>query len=99
MAHFHKKRIEMNIARKILLADTVAGKKYYEILKTQPLTEIKFLPKEINSPQTTWVYGNKIAIVLASEKFPFCSIIENEDIAKGYRGYFNMLWKQTKAVN
>lgn len=93
MQQFGKRRVELGIKRKILLANNALGRKSYSTFKKQELVEIKYLPEDVPKPQTIWIYGNKVGIVLASEEYPICFLIENESIAKSYLGYFNLLWK------
>ena len=62
---------------------------------TIPLSEIKYLPKEMNSPTATNIYGDKVAIILWSEE-PFAILIHQKEIADSYRNYFGLLWKQAK---
>ncbi|MFA6268701.1 MAG: helix-turn-helix domain-containing protein [archaeon] len=90
-----KRRVREGIERKILLANTPRGKEYYKKYKTQKLAEIRFLPKEIDNPQTIWIYGNKIITLLVSDQYPVAVLIENETIAKSYKGYFEILWKNS----
>jgi len=64
-----------------------------EIPKT--LNEVRFL-KNFAEPLTqTIVYGNRTAIIVWTEK-PTALLIENEDVAKSYREFFNALWEEAK---
>jgi sugar-specific transcriptional regulator TrmB len=63
----------------------------YEI----PLSEIKYLPKEFDSPSATNIYGNKVAIILWTEE-PFAILINQKEIADAYRNYFELMWKIAK---
>ena len=67
------------------------GKTDYKI----PLSEIKYLPKEFNSPSATNIYGNKVAIILWTEE-PIAILINQKEIADSYRHYFELLWKTAK---
>ena len=67
------------------------GKVDYKI----PLAEIKYLSKEFNSPSSTNIYGNKVAIILWTEE-PIAILINQKEIADSYREYFNILWKAAK---
>ncbi len=60
-----------------------------------PLSEIKYLPKEMDSPTATNIYGDKVAIILWSEE-PFAILIKQKEIADSYMNYFELLWKQAK---
>lgn len=95
LEQFAKKRVKLGIRRKVLIVDTKEGREYYRILKKQNLTQVKFLPKEIQQPQTIWVFGNKVAIILVSLEYPAVFLIDNKEIAHSYREYFNVLWKKS----
>ncbi|MEK6886908.1 MAG: helix-turn-helix domain-containing protein [Nanoarchaeota archaeon] len=60
-----------------------------------PLSEIKYLPTQFNSPTATNIYGNKVAIILWTEE-PFAILINQKEIADSYRNYFELLWKMAK---
>lgn len=94
LEQFAKKRVKLGINRRVLLVDTKEGRAYYRILKKQGLVQIKFLPKEIQQPQTIWVFDNKVAIILVSLEYPTVFLIDNKEIADSYKEYFNLLWKR-----
>jgi len=59
-------------------------------------TTYKFLPKEFFEPTSTFIYGDKIAIIIFSE--PLCGLIINSKLlANAYRKQFEVLWKFAKA--
>lgn len=64
-------------------------------LKKLPLTKIKFLPKEFAQFQETVIVNEYVAInVFVNEGYSF--LIKDKEVAKGYRKYFELLWKQAK---
>jgi sugar-specific transcriptional regulator TrmB len=83
-----KKRQEKKIKTRIIFQ-----KLKEEKIKRIPLSEIRFLPKEFASPTAINIYGNKVAIILWSKKNPLAIVIKQEEIAQGYKNYFNLLWK------
>lgn len=95
--NFSKRREKAKIKRKVLIADTLDGRKHYGTLKKEKLVEVKFLPREIKNVQTTWIYGDKVAIILVSEEYPIATLIENKQIADNYRFLFSMIWKVGKS--
>ena len=96
VTHFSKKRQELKIKRKILIAKTSIGKKYAKELEQQTYTKVKFLPKQILNPQTIWIYMDKVITINVSKEHPLLFMIQNKEIADSYRDYFNLLWKKTK---
>lgn len=91
---FAEKRVEFGIKRKVLLVDSKEGRVYHKVLKRQGLVKIKFLPREIQQPQTIWIFDDMIAIILVSPEYPVIFLIDNKEIARSYKEYFNLLWKK-----
>lgn len=57
--------------------------------------EIRILPKELESPTATYIYGNKVTIWLWFD-VPIVILIDSEEVSDSYRSYFELLWKQSK---
>jgi sugar-specific transcriptional regulator TrmB len=83
---FDKRRVEKKIKTRIIFN---RGKKTPRI----PLSEIRFLPEKYTSPLAVNIYGDKVAIILWSKEKPFAIVINEKDIAEGYRKYFELMWK------
>lgn len=64
-----------------------------KVLKTS-LTEFKAIPIEYSSPNTTLIYGEKVAIILYT-KIPTVILIQNSELAKSYSEHFRLMWKQS----
>ena len=61
-----------------------------------PLSEIKYLPQKYTSPLAVNIYNNKVAIILWSKENPIAIVINNKEIAEGYKKYFELMWKIAK---
>ncbi len=59
-------------------------------------TTYRFLPKEFSDPTSTFIYGDKITIVLFGAPLHGL-IIESKMLANAYRKQFNLLWKLAKS--
>ncbi|MCK4649632.1 TrmB family transcriptional regulator [Candidatus Pacearchaeota archaeon] len=59
------------------------------------MNRVKFISKEYQSPASTFVYGNKVAIFI-HENPVIIILIESKKLAKSYRNYFKILWKVAK---
>ena len=57
------------------------------------LWHVKELPPRFYTPAATFIYGNKVAIILEKASNPVAVLIENKEIADGYRKQFNALWQ------
>jgi len=63
--------------------------------KRIPLAEIRYLPEKYANPLAINIYGNKVAIILW-KKNPVCVVLNEKEIADGYRKYFELMWKIAK---
>jgi sugar-specific transcriptional regulator TrmB len=71
-----------------LLTPEIFGMKVYK-----KIFEVRDISKEFYTPAATFIYGNKVAVILESKVNPIGIIIENKEIADGYRKQFEALWK------
>lgn len=60
-------------------------------------TQYREFPIEVISPSTMNIYGDKVAILIWNET-PEAIMIENEDINKTFRSYFEFMWKHAKPL-
>lgn len=91
--HYDRERTRKNITVKIVFDESVKNDKYVRSIQK---AEIRFMPKEYSSPAAINVYGDNVTIILWSEE-PIAIVIKNEQIADGYRKYFNLLWSIAKS--
>ncbi len=62
-----------------------------DLLNKLPYTESRYLPKEYDSPVATSICGDEVVLILYTKK-PLVIQIKNEQIAKSYKKYFDLLW-------
>lgn len=85
--YFQKEKKKRKIRSKILM-----GEQYRtQWTVTGSYGEFRFL-RDYQPPILTYVYGNKVAIIVWSET-PTAFIMESKEAAEGYRSYFELLWK------
>lgn len=94
---WHKKRLRQKIQYKGLIARSKEGRKRAKEFLEMGLVQIKFLPKYVKQPQTIWIFGNKVAIILVSVEQPVIFLINNKEITNSFRDYFNVMWKMSKS--
>src|SRR3989344_6526435 len=87
--HFHKRRVKTKIPLKIIFNEDIRKQKRGEELK---LCQIKYLPKSYISPSTTYIYGDKIAIINWSSE-PIAFLMRSKPVADSYKSFFGVLWK------
>jgi len=86
--HWANQRIKKNIQAKIICTKGFPAPKW-------KMNKIKFVPKEYQSPATTLIYGNKVAIFIQEEPI-LIILIESKKLTQSYTSYFNLLWKIAK---
>lgn len=88
---FQKRKKEKGRITEAIVSERVKGTDIH--LKTPG--KIRFLPRQYESPISTLVYGNKVAIVVWTEE-PMGLIIESRQAAKSFTNYFNVMWEIAK---
>lgn len=88
--HFHKARAKLRIPMKIIFGESLRKEKREKELK---LAEIRYLPKEFITPSTTYVYGDKIVVILWSNE-PMAFLMKSKEVADSYRTFFGILWEK-----
>ncbi|MEN9626165.1 MAG: hypothetical protein RL557_493 [archaeon] len=92
---FHKERIGRKIRmRHIYNASAIKRVKWLNSLN---YTEARILPKKYDSNVTTNVQGDKVMIFVWGDQIEVIEIV-NEEIAKTYQNYFNILWTKSKPI-
>lgn len=90
--HFHNRRTELNIPLKIIFNEKIKGKQREQELKK---CKIRYLPESYITPSTTYVYGDKVAIILWSVE-PMGFLMRSKQVAESYRSFFKVLWDNSK---
>ena len=86
---FRKLKLEKNIKTKMLIREKREKK------TKNKNSEYRSFPAETISPATVNIYDNKVAILIWGEK-PEAILIENEDVNKTFKSYFEFMWKHSK---
>lgn len=87
--HFHDRRAKLKIPLKIIFNEEVREQKKEEELKS---CHIKYLPNSYISPSTTYIYGDKVAIINWSSD-PMAFVMRSKLVADSYKSFFGILWK------
>ncbi len=90
--NYTQKRVEKNMKVKMIFSESL--RKWSKIIENKH-TILRFLPKTIDSFSETIIYGNKVVIIVWSEK-PIATLIRDKNLAESYKQYFSLLWKQAK---
>jgi len=90
--NYNLKAKEKKIKLKMIFNEEL--REWSKVIKN-PLTKIKFLSKKFDTLTETIVYGDKVVIIVWSNK-PIATLIKDSNLASSYGQYFNILWKQAK---
>src|SRR3989338_11216509 len=88
---FQRQKKALGVKSRVILPDKLRHKE----IVTSATASFKFIPDQFAAPTTTWIYGEKIAIVIWSDT-PTATVIKSRKVAQSYRSYFELLWKQAK---
>lgn len=89
---WHMRRGKLKILLKIIYNEKVRTKKSKE---TFPILQMRFNHNIYDTPATTWIYGDKIAIIIWSGQ-PLATLIRSKDVAYSYKQFFYVLWNSSK---
>jgi HTH-type transcriptional regulator, sugar sensing transcriptional regulator len=86
---FQKEKRKRKIKSRVILGKSSKKKQ----IVTESYAKFKFIEDRYMTPTTTWVFENKVAIIMWS-KNPLATLVQSETLAKSYHSYFELLWKQ-----
>jgi hypothetical protein len=87
---FNKRREQQRIPVKLLYNEKDRKKRNLKY------AQIKYLPAQVQNLAAMNIYGDKVAIIHWSKERPFAIVIQDKEIANGYRTYFEFLWSNAK---
>lgn len=86
---FHKKRIERKIYMKIIY--NANAKTYGKVREKMKLTEVKYLPNKLVSPNWIDIYPDAVLFVMVLSN-PIAFVIRDKELANSFRSYFDIMW-------
>ncbi|MFA6072821.1 MAG: helix-turn-helix domain-containing protein [Candidatus Woesearchaeota archaeon] len=92
---FHKERVARKITNKILF-NKGTKKQIIDNRNSFKGCQAKIMDSDIETPAWILIYQNITTIFLQDKKGPLSIEIENEEIAKTFKAYFEDYWKQAK---
>jgi len=96
--HWEKERQKLGIPLRAIMDLSTSGKKRGKELSHLKHTQIRYIPQEYSSPTSTWVYGDRVVVLMWSEENPVAIRTISETLAKSYSQHFDNLWKMAKPV-
>ena len=93
LLEFHKRRISKKISMEIIY--NADAREFGEIRKKMKLTEVRYLPKRLSSPNWIDIFPKAVVFVVLL-KTPIAFVVRDEELANSFRNYFNIMWKGCK---
>ncbi|MFT4303521.1 MAG: TrmB family transcriptional regulator [Candidatus Woesearchaeota archaeon] len=90
--HWQNRRVKSKIKLRIIYSETTRNEKREKELK---LSEIRYTKNTNVTPSTTFIYGDKVAIILWSD-IPLAFLMRSDNVSESYRDFFNVLWENSK---
>lgn len=90
---FHKNRIKRKIGMKIIYNSD--AREYGKMRQKMRITEVKYLPSVLVSPNWIDVFNEAVLFVIILAK-PIAFVVRDKELAKSFRAYFDIMWKQSK---
>lgn len=96
---YNTKRIQRGMKRRLMMYEP-----YRELVEkemslagdeSRTITEMRYLPKEYNSPMETHIYNNKVALIVW-QGTPVATVYNRPEMAVSMRNQFEMLWSIAK---
>jgi len=91
LEHLHKQRIKQKISLRAIYNDDKLGRLRSKEVSKMPYSKVKFMKKL--SPSTTYIYGDRVVIILWEKEKLLAIMIKDESIAKSYKEFFEVIWK------
>lgn len=97
---FYQRYRRKNRRRKVTLKMVTyasEAKKFWHYEQKSRYVQIRALPDHFAVPSSTKIYGDRIAIQILGEE-PAVIVIQNAEVAKAYKQYFQVLWRMAKSL-
>jgi sugar-specific transcriptional regulator TrmB len=89
----HSKRVANKLPSRQVFDESV--KKDAGDIEKKPITNVRYLSKELAQFQETVIVGDYVAINVFTEN-AYSFLIHDKKVAEGYRKYFELLWNMAK---
>ena len=89
---FHKRRIQRKVKMKIVY--NANAQEYGKIRKKMKLTEVRYLPNKLVSPNWIDIFPNAVLFVMVLNN-PIAFVVRDTELANSFRSYFDIMWKNS----
>jgi len=91
-SQWHRRRKKLGISIRIIYNEKIRHKRHEKMFG---LTKMRFISREYDTPATTWIYGDNVAIIVWSDPI-IATVIKSREVSGSYRNFFEILWKTAK---
>jgi predicted transcriptional regulator len=91
---FHKRRIARKVGMKIIYNHD--ARTFGEIRTKMKLTQVKYMPNNLSSPNWIDVFPEAVLFVVLADKNPIAFLVRDKSLADNFRAYFELMWKLAK---
>ncbi len=89
---FENERVKAGIQLNAIMMRSPQARERAKSFAKMKHTKIRYMPKAYESPASSWIYGDRVAIVFWYKEFPFAIRIIDNDLAESYKNHFKLLW-------
>lgn len=89
---WHQRRGKLNIPVKLIFNEKL---RKIKSKANFPKAQVRFNAQIYDTPATTWIFGDKVAIVVWSEQ-PLVTLIRSREVASSYQQFFKILWGNSR---
>ena len=89
---FHKRRIQRKVKMKIIYNSD--AEEYGVIREKMKLTEVRYLPNKLVSPNWIDIFPNVVMFVMVL-KNPIAFVVRDNELANSFQSYFEIMWKNS----
>lgn len=90
---WEEKRVQRRIRKRVLISNKSKG--WLSYYSKQKLVDIKIIDDSLYINMSINIYGGNVALILWARE-PTYILIENREISRNFRSYFEMLWRRSQ---
>lgn len=94
--NFHKRRQKAKISYKVIFYGSKVAELRAEEHARMKYTEVKCFPESQFIPISTWIYGNKVVLMIWEAELGI--LIESRKVTESFRKHFEVLWSIAKPI-
>jgi sugar-specific transcriptional regulator TrmB len=90
--NWHRRRANARVHMKIIYSEHLRAEKSRENLE---FADMRFNSRLYDTPATTWIYGDKVAVIVWSGNV-ITTLIRSPEVAHSYMQFFREMWRSSR---